>query len=85
MSDLRDRIAKVLHNQFGPSLGAAEAGWDDEPAATKEMYRADADAVIAELGLRRESNQAQGGMDEMGVTFRTEGRHRWVTDWQPDE
>ena len=47
MSDLRDRIAKVLHARFGPSLGAAEGGWDDEPAATKDVYRRDADAVIA--------------------------------------
>lgn len=52
MSDnLRDRIAKVLHRQFGPSLGAAEGGWDDEPKATRDTYRQDADAVIAELGM----------------------------------
>lgn len=47
--DLRDRIAKVLHQRFGPSLGAAQCGWDREPEATRDMYRKDADAVIAEL------------------------------------
>lgn len=86
MSDsLRDRIAQVLHRRFGPSLGAGHDGWDREPKATQDMYREDADAVIAALGLRRESNQAESGMDEMGVTYRTEGRHRYVTEWQPDE
>lgn len=73
MSDLRTRIAKVLHRQFGPSLGAAEGGWDDEPRATQEQYRQDADAVIAELGLYQV--RQQGPYNFMA---------RYVTDWKAD-
>lgn len=51
--DLRTRIAKALHRLYGPSLGAHPDGWDREPRATHEMYLADADAVLAELGLRQ--------------------------------
>lgn len=70
MSDsLRDRIAKVLHRQYGPSLGAAEGGWDDEHTATKDMYRADADTVIAELGLTRVTRSENPPI------------HRYVTKW----
>ena len=68
---LRDRIAQVLHRQFGPSLGAAEGGWDDEHTATKDMYRADADAVIqawvdfnAEQWAHHPANRPMRGTDE---------------------
>jgi hypothetical protein len=46
---LRDRIAMVLHRQYGPFLGAAERGWNAEPTATQDEYRTDADAVIEAL------------------------------------
>jgi len=66
MSDLRDLIAQVLHTRFGPSLGAAQGGWDDEPAATKDMYREDADVLIEALNLRT---------DQVGTLT------RYVTEW----
>jgi hypothetical protein len=71
--DLRTRIAKVLHRQYGPSLGAAEGGWDRETAATQETYCADADAVIAELGLWQQWSNWHPGY------------YRWVTDWRVNE
>jgi len=49
--DLRARIAKVLHERFGPSLGAHPDGWDREPDHSREMYLEDADAVIRQLDL----------------------------------
>lgn len=41
---LRDRIAAVLFQRRGYSHG-----WDDETEVCREMWRRDADAVIAEL------------------------------------
>jgi hypothetical protein len=60
MSDLRTRIAKVLHHRFGPSLGASPDGWDREPKATQEFYLTDADAVISELGLKHYCRECGG-------------------------
>ena len=47
---LRTRIAKVLHRLYGPLMGGADHGWDDEPHGTQDEYLRDADAVIRELG-----------------------------------
>jgi hypothetical protein len=76
MSDnLRDRIAAVLYRtyppyQLGYSFGCPTEKWEDESERCKEVYRRDADAVIAEMGLRQET---------VGLI------HRWVTDWQHDK
>jgi hypothetical protein len=48
-------------------LGYADAPWD---SVDHEPWLEDADAVIAELGMRQET---------VGLI------HRWVTDWQPDK
>ena len=94
MTDLRTRIAKILHQRFGPSLGAHPSGWDREPYGTQDMYLADADAVIATLGLRQEWGLLDD--DDNGTIYDTrEGaqtplpgeslKTRHVTEWQPDE
>jgi hypothetical protein len=44
MTDPRNRIAKVLFQQRG-----YRHGWDDETEACREMWRRDADEVIAAL------------------------------------
>jgi hypothetical protein len=64
MSDLRDRIATA-------ACGATSAGklfpWNTLSEPQKDAWRAMADAVIAELSLRR---------DTVGLI------HRWVTEWE---
>lgn len=47
--NLRERIAQTLHRRYAPQLGMADTTWDDEHSLTQEMWREDADAVIAEL------------------------------------
>jgi hypothetical protein len=44
-----------------------------------------ADAVIAELGLYREGNESRTVTNEYGATYRIEGGHRYVTDWEADD
>jgi hypothetical protein len=46
LSDLRERIARVLHSRFGKDLGYADAEWDE---IDQTAYIADADALIREL------------------------------------
>ena len=65
---LRTRIAKVLHRLYGPLMGGADHGWDDEPHGTQDEYLRDADAVIAELGLTEDEA-------DTNVT-------RYVTPWK---
>ena len=67
--DLRTRIAKVLHTRYGRDLGYADHDWDEIDQAA---YLADADAVIAELGLERELHI---------VNDRAQPRRRYVTEW----
>ena len=54
MTDLRTRIAKVLHARFASSMGMADVEWDDEHRLTQDEWRKDADAVIRELKLEPE-------------------------------
>jgi hypothetical protein len=63
MSDLRTRIAKALYGQILHPVPP----FDSQPDEVKQAWLADADAVIAELGLRR---------DTVGLI------HRWVTEWE---
>jgi hypothetical protein len=76
MSDnLRDRIAAVLFQQRG-----YRHGWDDETEACREMWRRDADAVIAELGLREDTEVISAGWIGGDKT-----RTRHVTEWTNDD
>ena len=76
---LRDRVAQTLYRRYAPQLGMADNPWEDEHSLTQEMWREDADAVIAELGLRRED---LGGFRVPGYGHRG---YRYVTDWTADD
>jgi hypothetical protein len=73
MADLRTRIATVLCALYSPrccdECDQHRSQFEIEP------YLADADAVIAELGLRRESTR------QIGPT----AAHRYITDWKADD
>jgi hypothetical protein len=74
-SDLRTRIAAALRN--------ADEGcppWDGPVS-----YNVLADAVIAALGLCREGKESGTFTNEQGATYRIEGGHRYVTDWEADD
>jgi hypothetical protein len=47
---LHDRIAEVLYRQHYRYGNPDDITWDDLEPALKDVYRDDADAVIAELG-----------------------------------
>jgi len=71
MTDLRTSIAKALYGQILHPVPL----FDDQPDDVQAAF--DADAVIRELGLTRES--AQDGIapvDDPPV-----GQHRYVTEW----
>ena len=68
MADLRDRIAEALHARHMSRLDW-QRPWAELHSASQEVWLADADAVIAALGLRRE--------DGANLTH-----FRHVTDWQ---
>ena len=71
-SSLRDRIAAAIE-------AADRIGYGTRP------YTELADAVIRELGLRREGNESRTVTNEQGATYRIEGGHRYVTEWKSDE
>ena len=81
MSDLRTRIAAAIYDaspeytrqlMVNPLLpGCADVDGDSKPVC----YRL-ADAVIRELGLHREDNEAD---------FTGPYRHRYVTEWRTNE
>ena len=77
MSDTpRTRIAAVLYRQhyrYGNPNGIT---WDELETDLKDRYLADADAVIAELGLREEIKYPGG------FSFMPPARRRYVTDWE---
>jgi hypothetical protein len=80
--DLRTRIAAVIY-------GAASQ-WDDYPwdalaAHVQALYLGQADAVIAELGMREQTgnNAAYPQVIPCAEYLRT--HHRYVTDWKADE
>jgi hypothetical protein len=64
MSDLRTRIAAVI---YGAASQWDAHPWDALAEHVKALYVGQADAVIAELGLRQEN---------VGLI------HRWVTNWK---
>ena len=73
--NLRDRIAAAMMDR------AAAANWlvYDDP---RENFARLADAVIADLGLRRDPLTAELSKLLFGESHRP--RHRYVTEWQPD-
>lgn len=77
--NLRDRIAAAIYenglNEWDKKYVIDPRGLSDELKDHTTVYRM-ADAVIAELGLRREDNEA----DYTGPY-----RHRYVTDWKADD
>jgi hypothetical protein len=73
MSDLRTRIAYAIAQADGDEPGMEPASCDYEMA----------DAVIAELGLRKQSQTGDivNFIEGDGINY---GRHRYITDWEPD-
>ena len=74
MSELRDRIAAAIYK--------AASQWDSHPWESlaehiQAAYRGQADAVIAELGLRKE-----GTDPEQIIGHGYPPMYRYVTDWQ---
>ncbi len=65
MSDLRTRIAAAIDQRYN----------QEAIGHTYEVCLMAADAVIAELGLRRESTR------QIGPT----AAHRYITDWKADD
>ncbi len=77
MSDsLRDRIAAVVHQKLSPPCCDECHDWGPEPWEIEV-----ADAVIRELGMRRESM-----LDGIApVDDPPAWHHRYTTDWIADE
>ena len=72
--DLHDRIAAVVNMHYG--LQFCQCGWKYDPKLDNSYADHVADAVIRELGLTREDNEAD---------FTGPYRHRYVTDWKTAE
>lgn len=73
--NLRDRIAKALFRN-----GFENLKWEDESEELREVLRGEADAVIAELGLRVETRRRSYGRWILPTVDRIQ--RRWVTDWK---
>jgi hypothetical protein len=79
MTDLRIRIARVLH-QRQVTADAPEGWvwtWEQESEGERQGWLETADAVIRELGLHQETWPA-------GMSLRSQSS-RYVTDWRNDE
>jgi hypothetical protein len=63
MSDLRTRIAEALYGQIINPVPP----FSEQPGDVQAAWLADADAVIRELGLKKEN---------VGTI------HRYITDWK---
>lgn len=98
MSDLRDRIAKVLWTRFAPQIELGVDGtWEQQHPVAREMWREDADEIILALGLRENFAVADEDGDFVYVGADREnsakytvhpGDHlmrRYVTDWRADD
>lgn len=77
MDELRERIARAIHAN-DHVRGLCDLGWG-ESHVNREAYRANADAVIADLGLVEEVSLGLGWRGD-GIT-----RRRFVTEWKPIE
>ena len=67
MSELRDRIAAVI---YGAASQWDSYPWDALAGHIQALYLGQADAVIAELGMRQET---------VGLI------RRWVSKWHPSD
>ena len=73
MDELIERIARAIHED---DLTRFPDNFEwDESATNQTHYRANAAAVVAELGL--EERQATYALDDTPAPFR-----RWVTPWE---
>jgi hypothetical protein len=77
MSDLRTRIAAAMRKEFYEN----EEATDDD--CTWVNWELMADAVIQELGLRKQEQTGEivNIIEGDGINY---GRHRYVTDWKAD-
>jgi len=82
MTDLRDRIAAAIYGAASQWDGYP---WDALAEHVQAAYRGQADAVIADLGLQRESSESRTVTNEFGATYRIQGGRRYVTDWEADD
>lgn len=88
---LRDRIANALWNHPGAAAHTHRSARGSCPERLVdgqlrgECYWRQADAVIAELGLRIERGERS---KPDGIMWAKDNRytvHRWVTEWKADE
>ena len=79
MSDLRTRIAKALFRH-----GFEYLVWEDESDELRNVLLDEADAVIAELGLRKQEQTGEivNIIEGDGINY---SRHRYITEWTTDE
>ena len=74
--NLRDRIAAALYERHYRLDGRpSDLTFDDLEPAIRDVYLSDADAVIAALGLKKDSEMA---LDD---DYRVVPMHRYVTEW----
>lgn len=96
MSELRERIARALFDRYTQRVGRGVYAkpWDKCVDSELSEFFEDADAVIAEMGLREE--RRTNPMSSAGYTVdRITGEQtwhsdirrdtRWVTDWKADD
>ena len=87
--DLRARIAAIQVGHYpwlyDRTLACTCGEYRSEPDLFRQWGDHLADAVIRELGLRREGHPSETITNEQGATFYREGGHRYVTEWIADE
>ena len=69
-NELRTRIAAVLYRLY------SHGSWEQLLEIERQAWGDDADAVIRELGLRRQSNE---------TICLAATKYRYVTEWTTDE
>jgi hypothetical protein len=87
--DLRTRIAKVIWGVFQntPAIDADddewESWWNDSTQEEKALFYAQADAVIAKLGMHQEASVFADFADHEKFIIRAKVPvTRWVTNWK---
>lgn len=80
--DLRTRIANIVVDH---QLQYGDCYCGERFQAAQPWGLHVADAVIRELGLRREFHESRIVTNEHGATYRIKGGYRWITDWKVDD